>query len=467
MLTPASSSRDGVAEPSSGLARAPDGVPTLTTPAAAAAGRMERAGPAGSPGTASYADAARAAALALVASCVAVGAALWIASRGLTAAAAALPAADADAVLHYRTASWLLGAAASGALAVGLVHGERMRRRAAARATELERLSAELMRANRAKSEFLANVSHELRTPLNAVVGFAELMQDGVYGELTAPQVGPVRRIATAATHLRHIVDQILDLAKIAAGRLEVHTESVALRPFVLEIAEEIEPLVQEKGLALSIGVPNALPRLRSDPLHVRQVLINLLGNAVKFTPTGGRVGVRASLVEAAGGVPPFATRQPPPQATVRAGVRRLLPGRRAAPVDTPVADMAAVPWIALQVVDTGVGIRPADQARIFDEFEQLGPRTGDGADRGTGLGLAISRRLAQLLGGDLTLESDPGRGSTFTLWLPVDPVDVSAGFDTGETEHGARPPLAGERHASEPRAGGRRRSDYEAGTTL
>ena len=426
-------------------------------------------------GTASYADAARAAALALGASCVAMVAALWIARRGLTAAAATLPPAGAAAVGRYQTATGLLGAAALAALAVGLVHGDRMRRRAAARATELERLSAELIRANRAKSEFLANVSHELRTPLNAVVGFAELMQDGVYGELTTQQVGPVRRITTAATHLRHIVDQILDLAKIAAGRLEVHTESVALRPFVLEVAGEIEPLVQEKGLALSIGVPHSLPRLRSDPLHVRQVLINLLGNAVKFTPTGGRVGVRASLVEAPAGVPPFASRLRSGAGTTGSGgaptpargIRRLLPGRRAAidPV-APSSDAAPVPWIALQVVDSGVGVNPADQARIFDEFEQLGPRTGDGADRGTGLGLAISRRLAQLLGGDLTLASVPGDGSTFTLWLPVDPVDVPADLDGTEPEHAARPPLAGERRASEPRAGGRRRNDYEAETT-
>ncbi len=419
-------------------------------------------------GATSYADAARAAALALVAACGAVVAALWMANRGLTTAADALPPADAIAVGRYRAASWLLGTAALGCVVIGLVHGERMRRRAAARATELERLSAELIRANRAKSEFLANVSHELRTPLNAVVGFAELIEDGVYGELTPQQAGPVHRIAAAATHLRDIVDQILDLAKIAAGRLEVHAESVALRPFVLEVAGEIESLVQEKALALSIGVPSALPRLRSDPLHVRQVLINLLGNAVKFTPAGGRIVVRASLVEARPGAPPFAPR-PAPNARAQAGMRRLLPGRRLTAVDHGSADghaAPAVPWIALQVSDTGVGIGPADQARIFDEFEQVGPRTGDGAERGTGLGLAISRRLAQLLGGALTLESVPGRGATFTLWLPVDPVDVPADADGRDPGHAARPPVAGERRASDPRTGGRRRSDRNDVTT-
>ena len=409
------------------------------------------------------AESARAAALALTAACLGVGGALWTANHALAAAAVALPPADATMVDRFRAASWLLGAASFGALAIGLVHGDRLRRRAATRATELERLSAELIRANRAKSEFLANVSHELRTPLNAVVGFAELMQDGVYGELTPPQVGPVRRIATAATHLRHIVDQILDLAKIAAGRLEVHTETVALRPFILEVAGEIESLVQDKGLALSIGVPNALPRLRSDPLHVRQILINLLGNAIKFTAAGGRVTVRAALVEARTGVPPFAPKPPIADEPARLGVRRLLPGRvlpGRAP-DAPAVDGGAVPWIALQVADTGAGIAPADQRRIFDEFEQLGPRTGDGAERGTGLGLAISRRLAQLLGGDLTLESAPGQGSTFTLWLPVDPVDVSASTDTGDPGHAARAPLAGERRARDPGTGGRRRSDH------
>ncbi len=411
-------------------------------------------------GAASYAAAARATALAVAAACIGVVAALWTANHGLAAAAAALPPADAAALDRYRAATWLFGAAAFGAFAVGLVHGARMRRRAAARATELERLSAELIRANRAKSEFLANVSHELRTPLNAVVGFTELMQDGVYGELTAQQVNPVQRIASAATHLRHIVDQILDLAKIAAGRLEVHAESVALQPFVLDVVGEIESLVQDKGLALSIGVPVSLPRLRSDPLHVRQVLVNLLGNAVKFTPTGGRVVVRASLVEARVGEPPFARPGHGASEPARTGVRRLLPTRPAAESSDPAGGPAVVPWIALQVRDTGVGVRPADQARIFDEFEQLGSRTGDGAERGTGLGLAISRRLAHLLGGELTLESLPGEGSTFTLWLPVDPVEVVPPLDDADPGHAARMPIAGERRTADPRAGGRRLGD-------
>jgi len=368
-----------------------------------------------------------------VAACVGVLAALWIADRAL--ARTALPNTG-----ELRLASWLLAAAAVAAAAVGVRQERRRARRSAERSVELERLSEELFQANRAKSEFLANVSHELRTPLNAVVGFAELLQEGVYGELTPRQAGPVQRIAASAAHLRHLVDQILDLAKIAAGRLEVHPELMALRPFVLDVGGEIESLVREKGLSLSIGVPASLPKLRSDPLHVRQVLVNLLGNAVKFTPAGGRVQVRASLVQTPVSAPPFplpvvrtadgpgstagGARSTDGSAGVRtltAAVQRL---RRRLPADPrpggPTAD-----WVALQVVDTGAGILPEHQARIFDEFEQLGPRTGDSAVRGTGLGLAISRRLAHLLGGELTVESTPGAGSTFTLWLPVNPVDV------------------------------------------
>ncbi|HEX7020973.1 MAG TPA: HAMP domain-containing sensor histidine kinase, partial [Gemmatimonadaceae bacterium] len=278
------------------------------------------------------------------------------------------------------------------------------------RSAELERLYSEVARANTAKSEFLANISHELRTPLNAIVGFVELLKDGVYGELSPRQVPPVDRIAASATHLRHLVDQVLDIAKIAAGRLEVHPETVTLRPFVLNVASELESLVNERGLSFSIAVGGSLPRVRTDPAHLRQILVNLIGNAIKYTPSGG-VAVRARLL-----VPPT---QP-------------LPDRISTPTDDPVlASRAPSPnasWVALQVTDSGIGIPPADQDRIFDEFEQVnaGPR-GESMQRGTGLGLAISRRLARLLGGDISVDSQVGKGSTFTLWLPVAPGDLMA----------------------------------------
>jgi signal transduction histidine kinase len=290
-----------------------------------------------------------------------------------------------------------------------LVRRERRHRlRVAERSAELERLYSEVARANTAKSEFLANISHELRTPLNAIVGFVELLKDGVYGDLSPRQVPPVDRIAASATHLRHLVDQVLDIAKIAAGRLEVHAETIVLRPFVLNVASELESLVNERGLSFSIAVGASLPRVRTDPSHLRQILVNLIGNAVKYTPAGG-VSVRARLVGDRRAPAPIGQRMTPDDPSLAA--------------KTPDARQV---WIALQVADTGLGIAPANHTRIFEEFEQVdaGPR-GDSMQRGTGLGLAISRRLAELLNGDITLESELGKGSTFTLWLPVHPTDL------------------------------------------
>ena len=299
---------------------------------------------------------------------------------------------------------WTLGLTALTALALGMVRERREGSRAAERSRELERLSTELLRANRAKSEFLANVSHELRTPLNAIVGFVDLLRDGVYGVLGPRQIAPVDRIAVSATHLRHLVDQVLDIAKIAAGRLDVHQEIVDLRPFVLDLATEVEPLVSEKDLSISIAVPASLPRVRTDPAHLRQILMNLFGNSVKYTLTGS-IGVRGRFVDT-----------PSPDGHDTPAYPEL---RARAPDPTR-------PWVALQVSDTGIGIAPADHARIFEEFEQVnaGPR-GDSMNRGTGLGLAISRRLARLLGGEVTLQSELGKGSTFTLWLPVNRADI------------------------------------------
>jgi signal transduction histidine kinase len=312
-----------------------------------------------------------------------------------------------------RWGMWTLGVAGVLFLALGLLREQRRALHVAARSVELERLYSDVKRANQAKSEFLANVSHELRTPLNAIVGFVELLRDGFYGDLTPRQVPPVDRIAASATHLRHLVDQVLDIAKIAAGRLEVHSETIVLRPFVLNVASELESLVSEKGLALSITVGASLPRVRTDPTHLRQILINLIGNAVKYTPAGS-VSVRARLL---GAPEELGARTPTP----RAGMDD--PSAAALLARAPRSGI----WVALQVIDTGVGIAASDLTRIFDEFEQVnaGPR-GDSMQRGTGLGLAISRRLARLLGGDISVESVLGRGSTFTIWLPVSPTDLT-----------------------------------------
>src|SRR5215212_2654950 len=171
-----------------------------------------------------------------------------------------------------------------------LNHERRQARKLVERSKELERLSAELLRASRMKNEFLANVSHELRTPLNAIVGFVDLLREGVYGDLAPRQVKPVERIEASANHLRHLVDQILDLAKMAAGRLDVHTEILDVRPFILDVASEVESLVNEKDLSLSLAMGGSLPRIRSDPTHLRQILVNLIGNAIKYTDAGSIV---------------------------------------------------------------------------------------------------------------------------------------------------------------------------------
>jgi two-component system sensor histidine kinase EvgS len=298
-----------------------------------------------------------------------------------------------------RVALWLLGALAFAALWAGLARERHQSEQLARRTEELERLYQEVARANRMKSEFLANVSHELRTPLNAIVGFAEMLKDGAYGDISARQAVPVDRIATSTAHLRSLVDQLIDIAKIAAGRVDIHPEVVSLKAFVLDVAAEMESLAAERGLTLTISVGASITKVRTDATHLRQILINLIGNAVKYTSTGG-IQLRAKLL----------TSESPDGAE---------------PLPEYVAALKRKDWLAIQVSDTGIGIAPEDRERVFDEFEQVnaGARS-DSARRGTGLGLAISRRLARLMGGDLTVAGEPGRGSTFTIWLPHDTVE-------------------------------------------
>jgi signal transduction histidine kinase len=329
-----------------------------------------------------------------------------------------LALAQESKVASTRVALWTIGLAALAALAWAMVRDRREASQAAERSRELERLSTEALRANRAKSEFLANVSHELRTPLNAIVGFVDLLRDGVYGELGPRQIAPVDRIAASAGHLRHLVDQVLDIAKMAAGRLEVHQESVDLRPFVFDVATEIEPLVSERQLGISMTISSTLPRVRTDPAHLRQILLNLIGNAVKYTPSGS-IQVKARFLDG------------------------IVPGEPVTPTNAELRALSpdpSRPWVALQIIDTGIGIAPADHARVFEEFEQVnaGPR-GDSMQRGTGLGLPISRRLARLLGGEITLQSELGKGATFTVWIPVNPADIRVTTSRATTPTGSR----------------------------
>ncbi len=244
--------------------------------------------------------------------------------------------------------------------------------------------------ANQAKSNFLATMSHELRTPLNAIVGYTELMEVGVVGPVNDEQRNYLGRVRASARHLVGLIGEILDLAKIEAGQMRVRREGAVLARTVADAVALVAPQAAAKPLALTqLPGPEALAYL-GDEARVRQVLVNLLANAVKFTEPGGVITVRYGAAERAD-----------------RGARLAGDG----------------PWAHVRVADTGVGI-PADKLEaVFEPFVQVEGEAHGALRRtqgGTGLGLSISRQFARLMGGDLTLESRPGVGSTFTLWLPI-----------------------------------------------
>jgi signal transduction histidine kinase len=243
----------------------------------------------------------------------------------------------------------------------------------------LEERAQQVTEANKAKSRFLANVSHELRTPLNAIVGYNALALSGLYGEVTPDLRGAHDRIRTAADHLIRVVNDVLDLSKIEVGRMAIDSRPVALEPLLEEVLAIVEPVAEAKDVRLDIVVARDIPTIVTDTRHVRQILMNLMTNAIKFTERGS-VTVVAKLAE---------------------------------------KDRANMVSIAIE--DTGIGIARVDLHRIFDEFEQVRPSArGDSIARGTGLGLAVSQKLARILGGEVTVDSRLGSGSRFTLFLPV-----------------------------------------------
>ena len=235
--------------------------------------------------------------------------------------------------------------------------------------------SQEVERANRLKSEFLASMSHELRTPINALIGYSALLIDGVLGEINDRQRDALRRGRAAAEHLLALINDILDLAKIEAGKMPLHLEEVELRDVIAEVAQQIEPMVRKKTLDFVIDIGIECPPLYTDRTKVRQVLLNLLSNAVKFT-NRGRVSVVARCTDSGSG-----------------GVR-------------------------IDVVDTGIGIREKDLQAIWEDFRQVdGSRTREYG--GTGLGLSITRKLLDRLGGTVSVRSNYGEGSIFSVVLP------------------------------------------------
>jgi PAS domain S-box-containing protein len=246
---------------------------------------------------------------------------------------------------------------------------------------QLEWQRQELERAYRLKSEFLASMSHELRTPINALLGYTSLMRDRIYGELTQRQEEALQRMYTASQHLLELVNDVLDLAKIEAGKMPVHIEPVDLGMLVREISLTIEPMVRSKELAYRVRVDEDLPVVETDRTKVKQVLLNLLSNAVKFTHQG-QIELSA----------------------------RALPGDRG---------------VELTVADTGIGIRPEDMNKIFEDFRQV-DQSSTREYGGTGLGLSITNKLLLLLGGTIDVESCPGDGSRFTVRLPMRSRELS-----------------------------------------
>ncbi len=250
------------------------------------------------------------------------------------------------------------------------------------------RLEAEA--ASKAKSEFLAIMSHELRTPLNAVLGYAELLEMGISGPINDKMRAQIGRIRVSATHLLSLVNDILDLAKVEAGRLQVSSAPASATGTLSAALALIQPQAAARNLELEVQKPQDVsPIYRGDDERVRQILVNLLSNAVKFTAPGGKITVRI-----------HDSQTPDPDT-------RLQPKRS---------------YVGFSVIDTGSGIPPEKLLSIFDPFVQAESGKARSTE-GSGLGLTISRRLARLMGGDISVSSEVGVGSTFRLWMPADPT--------------------------------------------
>jgi len=243
---------------------------------------------------------------------------------------------------------------------------------------ELGRLYQQLQSFSENKSQFISNVSHELRTPLNAIIGLTEMMVANAAQFGTEKAQEPLKRVKNAGTHLLGLINQVLDLSKIEAGKLELNPATVSLAPLIDEVIGTARQLAEQNKNRLVVDAPADLGALYVDPMRLRQILLNLLSNACKFTK-GGEVSLRA---------------------------RKVGNGR----------DM-----VELAVADTGIGMTPEQLAKLFQEFSQAEASTAKKYG-GTGLGLAITRKLARMMGGDVTVASESGKGSVFTVRLPGGP---------------------------------------------
>jgi len=252
-------------------------------------------------------------------------------------------------------------------------------------ATELAQAREAADAANHAKSAFLANMSHELRTPMNAILGYSEMLMEDAVDEGNEESAADLQKIHSAGKHLLALINDVLDLAKVEAGKMDVHLERFSLRPMLEEVATTVDTLVKKNDNRLRLEVDPSLGEMRADITKVRQALFNLLSNAAKFTHQG-EIELRVRAVQEEG-----------------------------------------VNWVLMSVSDSGIGIPPEKLGHVFEEFSQAEESTSRNYG-GTGLGLPISRRFCQMMGGDILVESTPGEGSTFTIRLPLEvAVDVAS----------------------------------------
>lgn len=271
---------------------------------------------------------------------------------------------------------------------------------------ELSDVNRRLIEVSRAKSDFLANMSHELRTPLNSIIGFSEVLHDGLYGDLNEKQAEYVRDINTSGRHLLDLINDILDLSKVESGKMEIEITRFPLKDLLNSSLMMFKERAMKQNLSLSLDIdPGADIEIEADLRRMKQIMFNLLSNAVKFTPEGGSVRVSARRV------------------SLRDAAEAVSEGEALRSAQEDRGQMAhngdMVDYIEITVEDTGIGIRPEDMPKLFKEFTQLeSPYTKN--YEGTGLGLALTKRLVELHGGRIWAESEYGRGSRFIFTVPI-----------------------------------------------